>query len=150
MKDPYFSIVEYIGKIAESKIKDSYLTRVLTGKVLTTNPLSIEIDSDSTKRVITANFLLVSSTCKKKEIDNTHYHIYQDHDNNDGDNATGGDPQVNAHTSNEIPNNYEYKGHTIQNPPKIILWDDLQVGEIVLLLRVNKGQKYWVLDRTGG
>lgn len=149
MKDAYDKIVEIIGKIAESKFKESYLTRLIVGKVVTTSPLSIEIDADSTKRTITSNFLLLSSTCKKKEVDNTHYHIYQDHDKNDGEGATEGDPQVDAHTSNEIPNDYTYKGHTITKPPKIILWDDLQVGETVLLLRVNNGQKYWVLDRTG-
>jgi hypothetical protein len=107
----------------------------------------VVIDSDTTKRTITSKFLLLSSTCKKKEIDNTHYHIYQDHDTNNGEGATGGNPQVDAKTSTEKPNDYTYKGHTISSPQKIILWDDLQVGEQVLLLRVNKGQLYWVLDR---
>lgn len=121
MKDIYERLVDDIYRIALGTHKESQLTKMITGVVKSVNPLSICIDEDSTQRTITQEFLTLSSTCKRREIPNTHYHNY------DG-----------GQTSSEVTGS----GSRIQ------LWGDLQVGEKVLLLRVNNGQMYWVMDRA--
>lgn len=103
------------------------------GTVVSTSPLSINIAQNMT---LTDQFLILTNAVRDHSVDitvswttieNTHKH----------GNGNGGSPTDDA-THN----------HNIQGKKTITIHNGLTVGEQVLLLRVQGGQSYVVIDRV--
>jgi len=131
-----------------SQIPDSHFTDVLTGKVVATQPLKIRIGD---KLELTEKNLILSAFVKETWID-----IPTTIEGSDGqDGVFMHRHEINAET--ELANDGQGADHkhaikimTEYALPKILLWRGLQVGDVVYMLRVSRGQTYFVLQRHEG
>ena len=131
-------IQESARKAANSNDKTDFIP----GEVISTDPLKIKVDN---KFVLDERFLLLSALCKRKALDlssfeNTIINLildvvesaditYQDEEGEEQDCSIKVDRKVTLRLG------------------EMILWDDLQRGEKVRMLRVSSGQLYYVLER---
>lgn len=126
------------GQTPQNEIVD-----IVTGEVTSVKPLKVKVES----RELTESFLIVGALCKETHIytdyikKHDHYHVI---------------PQAVTQPAGE-----EYHSHTIveqsTDPIKphgddydIMLWRGLRIGDRVLMLKVGKGQKYYILQREEG
>jgi hypothetical protein len=122
-----------------SKRPQSEETDLLFGVVTSVNPLKIKIDN---RFEVDETFLILSVLCKEIVIkipyreSFLHLHEVPEHISQPGgtDNHT--------HVINAF--------NTGQALPEILLWRGLEVGDEVRLLRISKGQTFFVLERVEG
>lgn len=97
---------------------------IVTGVVTSAKPLKVKVEN----RELTESFLILGALCKETHIytDNIikHNHIHTCPDGS---------------TSNPKSDDFD-----------IMLWRGLRAGDRVLMLKVGKGQKYYVLQREEG
>lgn len=115
---------------------------VVIGKVISTSPLKIQVE----KLVLTEEFLILSAFVKRTVIsvpavdvstyreDDTHRHAIAELTTS-----------TNLDHSHTIPAHY-----TSYDLPEICLWRGLEVNDYVYMLRMNNGQRYFVLQREEG
>jgi len=96
-----------------------------TGLVTASSPDPLEISLDQ-KLILTADFLIVPESLMQYELELRHFHSYSD---------SNGSGTVTKTTDAALP----------EEP--IIIRRGLEVGDRVLLLRVQGGQKFVVFDR---
>lgn len=130
-----------------SQVPDSHFSDVLTGKVTSVNPLKIKIGN---KLELTEKNLILSAFVQE-----TWINIPTTHGEEGSDNVFMHRHEINAET--ELANDGQGADHkhaikvfTEYALPKILLWRGLLVGDVVYLLRVAKGQSYFVLQRQEG
>lgn len=131
-----------------SQIPDSQFSDVISGTVKTINPLTIKV---SEKLTLTDKNLILSAFVKETwiNIPTTPSSLepaddkYQHRHFIDGETELANDGQGADHK-------HAIKIYTEFAHPKILLWRGLQVGDVVYLLRVAKGQTYFVLQREEG
>ncbi|HWQ41083.1 MAG TPA: DUF2577 domain-containing protein [Desulfosporosinus sp.] len=113
------SLLDVIKTAGMDAIGASNPVNIMFGEVVTANPLSVKVDQRFT---LPADFLIVPESLTKYEVDLTHTHQYTDN----------GSPRntVEALTA------------------KIIIRPGLKAGDKVLLLRVQGGQKFVILDKV--
>lgn len=117
--------------------KESQTVDMVIGKVTSINPLKVKVG----KIELTKTFLIVGALCTETIIKipvdsgNEHKHIIPAHTTSSGDD-----------------------GHTHQIPawetktalPDIVLWRGLKVGDTVYMIKMAKGQKYYIMQREEG
>ncbi len=135
-------LAKMIQECARKAANSNDKTDFILGEVVSTNPLEIRVDN---KFVLGERFLLLSALCKKKVLDlspfantitNLIFHVvesakitYQDNEGEEQNCSVKADRNAKLHLE------------------EALLWDDLQKGEKVRMLRVSSGQLYYVLER---
>lgn len=129
---PYPDVVDTIKAITTGVMENSHLSNVFRGKVTSVSPLEISINNQVT---LSGMFLILTNAVKDHDVDimvswetvnNTHQH----------ENGNDGKP-TDEHTHN----------HMVWGRKRITIYNGLTMGEEVLLLRLQGGQDYVVLDR---
>lgn len=130
-----------------SQIPDGQFADVLYGTVIATEPLSIKIND---KLILTERNLILSAFVQE-----TWINIPTTHGEQGTDGVFMHRHEINAET--ELANDgqgadhkHAIKIYTEYALPKILLWRGLQIGDVVYLLRVAKGQSYFVMQRQEG
>lgn len=93
---------------------------IVLGEVTSVTPLKVKVES----RELTESFLILGALCKETHI-YTDYIIKHNHHHSD---PTG-------------PSGEDYD---------IMLWRGLRIGDKVLMLKVGRGQKYYIIQREEG
>ena len=97
---------------------------IIRGEVTSAKPLKVKVEN----RELTESFLILGALCKET-------HIYNDNILKHNHKHTCPD----GTTSNPISDDFD-----------ILLWRGLEVGDKVLMLKVGRGQKYYVMQREEG
>ena len=130
-----------------SQTPDSYFSDVIVGTVTSIQPLKIKIGN---KLILDENNLILSAFVQE-----TWINIPTTHGEEGADGVFMhrheiiGQTEL-AHDGQGADHQHEIKLFTEYALPKILLWRGLQVGDIVYLLRVAKGQTYFVMQRQEG
>lgn len=142
-------LVELLKQIAGEQNKASRPVNVLFGTVLTEEPdLSVQLEQ---KKILTKEFLILSRNVTDHLVDmtmgdgKTPQHFTEDADPNETDLKSGGsgDPAFAPH-SHKHSHVHEYKGRKT-----FYVHRKLLTGEKVILVSVQGGQAYVILDRVG-
>ena len=127
-------IMQDAGKMPAGETTD-----LLFGVVTSVSPLKIKIDN---RFEVDEKFLILSALVKETVIKiperdaNNHRHEI---------------PQHTTSPAGEGPHTHIIPTYNTNNAlPDILLWRGLQVGDKVRILRVNKGQQFFVLEREEG
>lgn len=120
-------LVQVIKQIAGEAIEAGKPAGITYGEVINISPLEIRIEQ---KLILPEEFFKLTKAVTDHYVDITVSHITE--------NRAGGsgDPAFASH-------NHDYLGRK-----KIMIHNGLQVGEAVILLRVQGGQRFIVLDRV--
>ena len=133
-------LVQSIQKIAQPPIQDQ--AGIVIGTVTSITPLKIKVGD---KLELTESFLILSPFVQTVTIDvfesaesvtKGHTHLVPG-----SGTGLGGDP---LHT-HSIPSIETEAGGT-----QMVLWKGLALNDVVYMLRIDKGQKYYVLQKQGG
>lgn len=142
----YSELLNTIKQAATEAVEAAKPVNVCFGKVTNTSPLQILVDQkmilDSSFLVLSRNvtdFTIMMTVQWESEASlTTHTHTVKGKDsNNDDIDLTTGATNL-THT------------HGIKGTKQMTIHNALQKGEQVILLRMQGGQKYIVLDRIGG
>ena len=120
--NPANRILDVMKSVAQPN--PAYTPNILTGVVETADPLSIKVDN---RLIITESFLILSPWVEPSK----HFHIIPQHVT-----ETAGE---HPHTHDILPFNSDFTN-----------WNGLAIGDNVLMLRVNNGQTYYVLQKYEG
>lgn len=135
-------LVRIIQESAKKAANSADKTDFIRGEVVSDKPLQIKVDN---KFTLDENFLLVSVLCKKKVLDLTFFSDVLTNlvmDVVEGTKITYFDCDGEEQDSHiEVDRNIKVQ------LGEVLLWDDLQIGEKVRMLRVSSGQLYYVLER---
>lgn len=126
------------GRTPQNEIVD-----IVLGEVTSVKPLKVKVEN----RELTEAFLILGALCKETHIytDNVikfdHTHVVPAASTKPG----GADSHTHAidlrDTNPVTPNDANYD---------IMLWRGLRVGDKVLMLKVGRGQKYYIMQRQEG
>lgn len=116
------NLVEVIKKASIEAVNASNPTSLIVGTVTSTSPLQITIDQRLT---LDEDFLILTKNVKDHYVDVTVSH------------------KVESATC-EVSHSHRYSGRK-----KVLIHYGLNKGESVLLIKMQGGQKYIVLDRIG-
>lgn len=125
------------GETPQNEVVD-----IVVGTVTSASPLKVKVEN----RELTESFLIVGALCKETHIGsaniikNNHYHNI---------------PEKTTETAGEHPHTHKVPTHTTNTGAysddyDIMLWRGLRVGDKVLMLKVGKGQKYYIMQREEG
>lgn len=117
------NIIEIIKTAAVEAVATSNPTAVVFGLVKSVNPLKIEVEQ---KLILESTHLVLTTLVSDFEVDMT----------------------VDYSTENTSGNGFESHNHSITGKKKGMIHLGLQEGETVILLQVQGGQRYIVLDRV--
>jgi hypothetical protein len=120
-------MVETIKKIATEAVGASNPVEIMFGKVTHTTPLRISVEQRLT---LDEKHLILSSLVQDYQIDVTVDHYTE--------NTIGGSGEA----------SFELHNHAVKGKKTMTFHYGLRVGEIVILLRLQGGQKFIVLDRV--
>lgn len=120
-------LVQVIKQIAVEASEASKPTGITYGEVVKINPLEINIEQ---KLTLPAEFFKLTKAVTDHYVDITVNHVTENRAGGSGDPA------------------YESHNHDYQGRKKFLVHNGLQVGETVILLQVQGGQRYIVLDRV--
>lgn len=120
-------LVKLLKQLSNDTINNSEPFEYRKGKVETITPLTVRIDQ---KMLLEEDELILTHLVKDYEVD-----ISVSHETKDFELIEGVPTDIKKHK-------HEYKGRK-----KIIIHQGLKVGEEVILLKVQGGQNYIVLDR---
>lgn len=115
------------GQTPQNEIVD-----IVVGEVTSIKPLKVKVES----RELTETFLIVGPLCQETHIytdqilAHSHTHSYTDSTINGSSTKTTGTPTTDKYD--------------------ILLWRGLKVKDQVLMLKVGRGQKYYILQRQEG
>lgn len=146
---PDFSELLNTIKQAGTEANDaSKPVQVCFGKVTNASPLQILVDQkmtlDSSFLVLTRNVTdfttMVTVQWTSEKENESHKHQLKNITTSDGATITS------AFTENQ----YSKHTHDIEGTKQMTIHNKLETGEEVILLRMQGGQKYIVLDRIGG
>ena len=121
-------LVSVIKKAAQEAIEAGKPVKVMFGEVKAINPLQITVEQ---KLPLTEEFLILTEAVKDHEHEITVLEWQTE-------NASGGSGD----------SAYAAHAHQIAGRKKIVIHNALQVGEKVLLLAMEGGQKFIVVDRV--
>ena len=120
-------LVKLLKQLSNDTINNSEPFEYRKGKVETITPLTVRIDQ---KMLLEKDELILTHLVKDYEVD-----ISVSHETKDFELIESASTDIKKHK-------HEYKGRK-----KIIIHQGLKVGEEVILLKVQGGQNYIVLDR---
>lgn len=124
-----YKFIECIKQISGDAVQSSYPTEIVFGTVISVNPLQIQI---SQKLILPEEFLVLSNNVKDHTTEVTINFATQDSAGGTGYSA------------------YAAHNHVISGKTKVTIHNALKEGETVILMRMQGGQKYIVIDRGGG
>lgn len=145
-------LVESMKRAALDAVRSANPTAILFGEVVGVNPLQISVEQ---RMVLDESFLVIPQRMTDHDMSvsvqwhtgsalGTHQHaIHQQATESSGDPAHV--HQINGTTVSANLNH----GHTIEGIKTMRVHAGLRMGEKVLLIRQEGGQKYIVLDRMG-
>ena len=142
----YAELLNTIKQAATEAVDAGKPVQVCFGKVTNSSPLQILVDQkmtlDSSFLVLTRNVTdfttMVTVQWESEASLTTHTHTVKGKDSNSDDiDLTSGTTKL-THT------------HDIEGTKQMAIHNHLEKGEEVILLRMQGGQKYIVLDRIGG
>ena len=144
----YSELLNIIKKAATEAVDASKPVQVCFGKVTNASPLQILVDQkmtlDSSFLVLTRNVTeyttMVTVQWETEKEEATHKHQLKNISTDDGAKI------VSAYTETQ---NAKHT-HDIEGTKQMNIHNALEKGEEVVLLRMQGGQKYIVLDRIGG
>lgn len=113
------SLLDVIKKAGKEAVNADNPVNILYGEVTKVNPLEVNVDQRFT---LTADFLVLTENMTRYEVGLTHTHQYDD----DGLQET--------------------TEEALTEP--VVIRKGLEVGNKVLLLRIQGGQKYVILDKV--
>ncbi len=131
------------GKTPQNEIVD-----IVTGEVTSIKPLRVKIEN----RQLTESFLIVGALCKETRISRqaftipNHTHTIPQ-STTESSNVSGVETGTGSH-SHEVPTITTDASKSV--PTDVVLWRGLRVGDRVLMLKVGRGQKYYILQREEG
>lgn len=120
-------LVQLLKQIASEAVEGGKPAKLIYGEVLKVQPLAIQIEQ---KLTLTADFFELTKNVLDYYVDVTVSHVTEAQSGGSGDAAFAS-------------HNHEYLGRK-----RILVHNGLRVGERVLLLQAQGGQKYLVLDRV--
>lgn len=123
---------ELMKQVAAGVINSMQLPEIHLGTVVKTDPLEIMLTQQNR---LPAKFLILTNAVKDHEVDISISWTTVDNTHKHGNGNNGAD-------TTEVTHNHAVKGRK-----KIMIHNGLTVGEKVLLLRVQGGQNYVVVDR---
>lgn len=152
------SLLDTIKRAAIDAINATNPVNVLYGKVTKINPLEIQVHQ---KLTLTSEFLILGSNVTDHEVDMTVNHTTGNALGNIDLNHSHG-YSGNTSNSGETPHDHGYSGttspsggtrdlshsHSYSGKKKFIVHNALKLGEKVILLRVQGGHQFVVLDRV--
>lgn len=112
-------LLDVIKKAGIQGVSAGNPVNILTGEVKSINPLSVSVDQ---RFILDADFLIIPESLTRYEIDLKHFHTYP------------------------IDTNTERTETAIND--KIVIRSGLMTGNKVLLIRIQGGQKYVILDKV--
>jgi sortase (surface protein transpeptidase) len=121
------NLVEVIKRIVAETVEASKPATITYGEVMKVNPLEIRIEQ---KLTLPEEFFVLTKAVTDHYIDMTVSHVTENRGGGSGDAAFAS-------------HNHDYSGRK-----RFLIHNGLKVGEKVILLRVQGGQKYIVLDRV--
>lgn len=145
-------LVNIIRKGASQAIPQTSLTDLMFGQVTSLNPLKILIEN---RFEVDSTFLLLSPFCYEKKISiqiPSHDHEVSIRDHRVLKHKHYVDDTKSKETLENEDITLKHEANISSYPSKIIevtLWNGLNIGDKVSLLRVSNGQKYYVLDKGG-
>lgn len=126
------------GKTPQNEIVD-----IVTGEVTSVSPLKVRVEN----RELTESFLILGALCKETRI-YTPYIIKYDHYHATAPGVTA--PAGTPSHVHEIPEQKTKPNKPSEGDYEIMLWRGLRVGDRVLMLKVGRGQKYYIIQREEG
>ena len=124
------------GRTPQNEVVD-----LVEGEVISVNPLKVKVD----QRELSETFLILGALCKET-------HIYTD--NIIKHNHVHVVPSISTSAAGEGPHTHTVPARDTEIPKEddfdIMLWRGLRVGDIVMMLKVARGQKYYILQRKEG
>lgn len=127
-------LMRQAGRTPQNEIVD-----IVVGQVTSVKPLKIKIEN----RELTESFLILSALCKEYRIDASAFTV-PTHTHGIPSNTT----QTASNHAHTVPASATEPATS--TPSSVILWRGLKVGDKVEMLKVGRGQKYWVLQRQEG
>ena len=97
---------------------------IVVGEVTSVKPLKVKVEN----RELTESFLVLGALCKETHIKSEAFTIP-------------------THT-HSVPDGQS--GSSKSTPTDVLLWRGLLVGDKVLMLKVGRGQKYFIMQREEG
>ena len=97
---------------------------IVLGTITAVNPLKVKIEN----RELTETFLIVGALCKETHLNDLAF-------------------TVPPHT-HQVSDTVSKEATSV--PTDLLLWRGLQVGDKVFMLKVSRGQKYYILQRVEG
>lgn len=142
----YSELLNTIKKAATEAVEAGNPVNICFGKVTSSSPLQILVDQKMTlgsaQLVLTRNVTdfttMVTIQWESESSLTTHTHTVKGKDSNNDDIDLTSSAKNLAHT------------HDIEGTKQMTIHNALEKGEEVILLRMQGGQKYIVLDRIGG
>ena len=131
------------GRTPQNEVVD-----IVVGEVTSVKPLKVKVEN----RELTEAFLILGALCKETHISGKAFTI-PNHTHQIPQNSTESSP-VQGVTSGT--GDHTHAVPTIESEPSkstptdVLLWRGLIVGDRVLMLKVGRGQKYFILQREGG
>ena len=127
------------GETPQNEVVD-----IVIGLVTSVSPLKVRVEN----RELTESFLILGALCKETHIyteyikKHDHYHIIPT--------ATTDEAGAEEPHSHEISVRDTDPAKPHGDDYDIMLWRGLRVGDRVLMLKVGRGQKYYIMQREEG
>lgn len=125
-------LTDLIKLVTAGVINSMQLPEVYIGKVVSENPLSIRLSADN---ILPAKYLILTNAVKDHKVD---IEVSWYTDENKHKHGNGNEGQDTTEVTHK---------HAIKGRKEITVYNGLTEGEKVLLLRVQGGQNYVVVDR---
>ena len=145
-------LVESMKRAALDVMRNANLTAVLFGEVINDEPLQIMVEQRLT---LDEEFLVLTRNVTDYDVDVTIKWVsdsaLESHRHSFGARTSdsGGDPSHTHHIGGGSTNSVDLSHeHEITGRKTMTVHAGLQIGEIVLLIRQEGGQKYIVVDRV--
>ena len=106
------------------KTPQNEIVDIVMGEVTSVKPLKVKVEN----RELTESFLILGALCKETHIKSSAFTIP-------------------AHTHMVSTTESEA---SMSIPTDVLLWRGLRVGDKVLMLKVGRGQKYYIMQREEG
>ena len=132
------SLIETIKKCQKEQLNQMQLTNIIMGVVSSLNPLEIETEQS---QVFKEDFLILTRNVTDYKIEMSVDHTTEAHTHT----HTIEDTYTGSGEASEETHHHDYVGRKVFK-----MHNALKVGEIVLLIKQQGGQKYFVIDRLGG
>lgn len=127
------------GETPQNEVVD-----IVMGLVTSVSPLKVRVEN----RELTESFLILGALCKETHIytdyikKHDHYHVIPAAATGMGGTEGAHSHQISVrNTDPATPHGDNYD---------IMLWRGLRVGDRVLMLKVGRGQKYYIMQREEG